>query len=254
MEKKTAIVTGSAQGIGKAIATELADQGYNVIVNDIDEEQASNTVTEIIEDDGEASKVIADVSTTEGREKIFNKTLEEYGSIELLVNNAGVQTNTPFLELTEDEWDTVIGINLKGAYFLSQKVANHMVDKGIEGDIINISSVHEDTPTRNRNHYSASKAGMKMMTKEIALELSDHTINVNSIAPGFIKTPKNTEVMEDEEETKKWYDKIPAGRFAEAHEVAEVVKFLASEEAAYITGESITIDGGLQHSTMEGLI
>ncbi|MFT4892460.1 MAG: glucose 1-dehydrogenase [Candidatus Nanohaloarchaea archaeon] len=250
---KVAVVTGAGQGIGEAIALRLAEEGYRVAVNDKYGEKADSTVKDIEDNRGEAVAVEADISRSEGREKILDETLEAFGRVDLLVNNAGVQTTTPFLELDEEEWDKVLDTNLKATYFLSQLVARHMVEENIEGDIVNISSIHEDTPRRNRNHYDASKAGIRMITKDIALELSDHNIRVNAVAPGFIKTPMNQDVLESEEEVELWERNIPAGRLAEPEEVAEVVSFLASDSSNYITGESITVDGALSLSTMENI-
>jgi glucose 1-dehydrogenase len=253
MRELTAIVTGAGQGIGEAIAKELADEGYQVAVNDIEGHKASETVQKIEENGGEAVTIEADISERKGREKILSKTKEKFGEIALLVNNAGIQTTTPFLELTEDEWDKVIDTNLKATYFLSQKVAKHMVENSIGGDIVNITSIHEKTPRRNRNHYDASKAGIRMLTKDMALELSDHNINVNNVAPGFIKTPMNSDVLNSEKEKELWKENIPSGRLSDPEEVAEVVKFLASDKSDYITGESIKIDGALSLSTMENI-
>lgn len=253
MGEPTAIVTGGGQGIGEATAKELAEEGYRVAVNDIEESKAAQTVQKIEENGGEAVAIEADVSKGKGREKILSITKEKFDEITLLVNNAGIQTTKPFLELTEDEWDKVLDTNLKATYFLSQKVARHMVENSIEGDIVNITSIHEETPRRDRNHYDASKAGIRMLTKDIALELSDHNINVNNVAPGFIKTPMNSDVLNSEKEKELWKENIPSGRLAEPEEVAKVVKFLASDKSDYITGESIKIDGALSLSTMENI-
>lgn len=250
---RVAIVTGAGQGIGKAIATKLSEAGYNVIINDLNGEKAAKTAEKLSQGRGTVEFIKADIRKEKDRKNILEETIEKFGRVDLLVNNAGVQTTTPFLELTEEEWDQVLDTNLKGTYFLSQIVASYMVEENIEGDIVNISSIHEETPRRNRNHYDASKAGVRMITKDIALELSDHNIQVNSIAPGFIKTPMNSDVLESEEEVDLWERNIPSGRLAEPEEVAEIVKFLASEEARYITGESIKIDGALSLSTMENI-
>lgn len=250
---RVAIVTGAGQGIGKAIATKLLGAGYNVMINDLDREKAAKSAKELGHEGGNVEFIEADIRKEKDRKNILEETIEKFGRVDLLVNNAGVQTTTPFLELTEEEWDQVLDTNLKGTYFLSQIVARYMVEEDIEGDIVNISSIHEETPRRNRNHYDASKAGVRMITKDMALELSDYNIQVNSVAPGFIKTPMNSDVLESEEEVDLWEQNIPSGRLAEPEEVAEIVKFLASEESSYITGESIKVDGALSLSTMDNI-
>jgi glucose 1-dehydrogenase len=250
--RKNAIVTGAGQGIGEAVAKQLAEEGYSVVVNDIDLKKAEETV-KIIENDGfEAVAVQANIAESDQREELFEKAVKEFGEIDLLVNNAGIQTTNPFLELTEDEWDKVLDTNLKGTYFLSQLVANLMVDRDIEGDIVNISSIHQNRPRRNRNHYDASKAGIGMITKDVALELAEYNINVNCVAPGATKTPMNSDILESEEEIERYNTKIPLGRMGEPEEVAEAVCFLASKEANYITGSCLEIDGGSSLTRKKG--
>jgi len=241
---EVAIVTGAGRGIGKATAEELSRQGYDVVVNDIDEKVVRETA-EVLEDDTtETLPVVADVSDIKEIDSMVSKVMNQFGRIDVLVNNAGIQTETPFLELTEREWDQVMNTNLKGAFFLAQRVATEMVKEGIEGSIINITSIHQDLPRTEKNHYDASKAGMWMITKDIALELADHRINVNAVAPGAFRTPMNQKLLDSEELRAEVNEKTPMDRMGDPKEVAHVVSFLSSEKAEYITGSYLRIDGG----------
>lgn len=241
---KISLVTGAGQGIGKAIALAFAGEGSSVIVNDIASEAARSVVHEIVDRGGKAIPIRADVSQRDEVSGMIKEIIGNLGKIDILVNNAGVQTETPFLDLSEEEWDKIINVNLKGTFLCSQLVAREMVKQG-GGKIINISSVHQFLPRRNIAHYAASKGGIMMLTKVMALELAKDKINVNCIAPGAIDTAMNKAVLKQSQKLDELNSKIPQGRIAEPEEVGKVAVYLASNDADYITGSTIYVDGGL---------
>lgn len=244
LKGKISLVTGAGQGIGRAIALIFAKEGASVIVNDIDLDKAAAVAEEINASGGRAIPVKADVSQSEEVSNMVAEALKHFGRIDILVNNAGIQTDSPFLDLSEEEWQRVIDVNLKGVFLCSQTVAKEMV-KHRKGKIINISSIHQSIPRRNRAHYDASKAGIEILTKDMALELASYKINVNCIAPGAIATPMNKDILDSPEGIAEMNSKIPWGRMGKPEEVAQVALFLASDEADYIIGSTIYIDGGL---------
>lgn len=241
---RVALVTGAGQGIGAAIAETLAEEGYDVAVNDVNGEKAETTAARIDRPSVETLAVEADVSSTTAVDSMVTEVLEAFGRIDVLVNNAGIETVAPFLELEEDEWDRVLGTNLKGVFLLTQRVATEMVERDIEGAIVNITSIHQDLPRKNKNHYDVSKAGLWMLTKDVALELADHRINVNAVAPGAIATPMNQEALDDEEIRAEVNTDTPWDRLGDPGEVADAVAFLVSDRAEYITGSYLRVDGG----------
>jgi glucose 1-dehydrogenase len=178
-------------------------------------------------------------------EKMVRATVSDFGRLDIVVNNAGIEIERPFLEVSDEEWNKVIALNLYGPFVLSQAGARQMVSQGGGGKIINISSVHEDIPFPNYTPYCAAKGGIRMLMRNLAMELARHKINVNNIAPGAIATPINQKVLEDEEKMAKALEEIPWGRFGRSEEVASVAAFLASDEAEYVTGSTYYIDGGL---------
>ena len=178
-------------------------------------------------------------------EAMVQEIVGKFGRLDLAVCNAGIEIKKPFLEVTDEEWNKVIGVNLYGSFLVSQIAARQMVKQGQGGKLIFISSVHEDIPFPGYTAYCASKGGVRMMMRNLAMELAPHKINVNNIAPGAIATPINESVLEDPEATKMRWRKFPWGRFGKPEEVASVALFLASEEADYVTGSTYYIDGGL---------
>jgi len=240
---KVSLVTGASKGIGKAIALTLAQEGSYVIVNDINLDEANAVVKEIIASGGKAISIKADVSQKKEVRTMVKETIINFGKIDILVNNAGIQTVTPFLELSEEDWQRVIDVNLKGTFLCSQVVAKEMV-KYKKGKIINISSIHQSTPRFNKIHYDVSKAGIAMLTKDMALELSKYKINVNCVAPGAIITPMNKDILESPKKMAEIESMIPWKRMGKPEEVAQAVLYLASNESDYITGITIQIDGG----------
>ena len=249
LRKKIALITGGNSGIGKAIAYELANEGAQVIINYLDNRKEAEEIVSQLKDlrynNQKSLCVCADVSSTTALRQMIDSIKEKVGNIDILVNNAGIQTEKPFVKLTEDEVNRIWAVNLKGTFFCSQFIARQMIDNCIKGKIINISSIHQTIPRHNIAHYAASKGAIRMLTKSLALELASYNINVNSIAPGAIKTPMNRVVLSNNDLIGKISKKIPMHRFGNAQEVAKVASFLASDDADYVTGATYYIDGGL---------
>ena len=240
LQGKVALITGASSGIGKAIATRFAAEGAHVVVNyrpggqfDADAAQA-----EVAGFGPTALAVAADVSKRDDVERMMQQIVAKFGCLDVAVNNAGIEIKKPFLEVTDDEWNRVIGVNLFGSYLVSQVSARQMVRQGAGGKLIFISSVHEDIPFPQYSAYCASKGGVRMMMRNLAMELAPHQINVNNIAPGAIATPINQAVLDDPVATKNAISEIPWGRFGRPEEVAAVAVFLASADADYVTGST----------------
>ncbi len=244
LKNKISLITGAGQGIGKAIALAFAKEGSNVVINDIDLDKANDVAEEVIAFGRRAVAIKADVSQSKDVSNMVKEVIKNFGRIDILVNNAGIQTIAPFLVLTEEEWQKVIDVNLKGTFLCSQIVAREMV-KHKKGKIINISSIHQSIPRCNKAHYDASKAGIEILTKDVALELAEYKINVNCIAPGAIATPMNKDILNSPKKLAETNSKIPWKRMGKPEEVAQVAIYLASDDADYITGTTICIDGGL---------
>ena len=246
---KVALVTGASSGIGKVTAVELARQGAAVVVNYIgDAASADAVVNEIKQNGGEAIAIEADVSNSDQVQTMIQQTVERLGKIDVLVNNAGIEKSEPFLEKSEQEFDRVIGVDLKGPFLCSQAAAREMARQGC-GTIINISSVHEDLAFPGYAAYCAAKGGLRMLCRDMALELAPHHINVVNVAPGAIATPINTKTLEDPAKKAALEHEIPLGRVGQPEEVARLVAYLASDDASYITGTTVVIDGGLMRQT-----
>lgn len=253
---KTAIVTGSSQGIGKAIAIRLAKEGADVVINyRSDPKEAEATVKEVEAAGGNCRAAVchlvdgysirADISTVEEVNRLVSESIEHFGKVDILVNNAGIEKHAPFWEVTEADYDKVLDVNLKGAFFATQAVVKHLIETKRPGRIINISSVHEDLPFPNFTAYCCSKGGMKMLARNLAVELGPLGITINNVAPGAIETPINTDLLNSPEKLNALLKNIPLGRLGQPEDVAGLVAFLASEEAAYVTGATFFTDGGL---------
>jgi 3-oxoacyl-[acyl-carrier protein] reductase len=241
---KAAIVTGASRGIGRAIAEEMAINGAKVVVNyNSSEEAAEEVVASIEKANGTALAFQADVSDFEAAGRLVKATLDTYGQIDILVNNAGTTRDTLLLMMKEDDWDVVLDTNLKSLFNCCKAVARPMIRRKQGGRIINISSVSGIVGQGGQTNYAASKAGIIGFTKSLAKELGSRQITVNAIAPGFFPTAL-TDVLSDEM-LEQAIEMIPIGRLGKLPEVAHLATFLASDKAAYITGEVIRVDGGL---------
>ena len=243
---KVAIVTGSGSGIGQAIAIRFASEGATVVIdyrNHID--QANETKTKAEAAGGKAILVQADVSILADTQNLVDQAWQQLGRCDILVNNAGIEKEAAFWDVTEADYDAVLGVNLKGAFFLTQAFVRRLRDAKQPGRIINISSVHEDMVFPNFSTYCASKGAMRMVMRDLAVELGPLGITVNNIAPGAISTPINTKMMADKSELDALLANIPLGRMGTPEEVAGVALFLASDDGAYTTGSTYFVDGGL---------
>lgn len=242
MENKNqvAVVTGAAKGIGKEIALALAKEGIKVVVSDLKVEECQVVVEEIKALGGEASAVACDVSKKEDVDAMVSKTISDFGSLNILVNNAGIFPFIPFMDMTEENWDKVIDVNLKSIFLTSQAAAKVMPEGG---KIVNISSIAAYVGFSGLTHYCASKGGVNGMIRALAIELAPKKINVNNVAPGAIETPGATGAQ-TEEMKKGTISVIPAGRMGLPEDIANAVVFLASDKADYITGQTLVVDGG----------
>jgi NAD(P)-dependent dehydrogenase (short-subunit alcohol dehydrogenase family) len=241
---KVAIVTGAGGGIGRAIAIGYAREGAAVVVDDRLLSAAESTVSDIQATGGRAVAVSVDVSNLDAHEALIAAALNEFGTLNILVNNAGVEFHEPVLEASPEIWEKTLGVNLKGAYFLSCKAAPLMARFG-GGKIIHISSIHDVEPLRDRAIYSISKAGVMMLVKSLALELAEFKIHVNAISPGAILTDMNRIGLSDPLEFTKLLEQIPIKRIGEPEDIVGAAVFLASSESDYVTGTTIYVDGGL---------
>lgn len=243
LSNKKAVVTGASRGIGRGIAIKLAEYGCDVIVNYEKNEAGAKEVVEKIRQLGRESHAIkADVSREDEVSDLFDDALYAFKHIDILVNNAGIHQHLKHWELTKSDWDRVLDVNLTGA-FLCTKAFSPQMKKSNGGKIVNISSVIAFMGTDHEVHYAASKAGLVGLTKSLALELAPFRINVNAIAPGYIKTDMTTFISEDEE--CHYISMIPLGLLGEPEDIANAAAFLCSKDAAYITGEVIHVNGGL---------
>jgi len=247
LEGKTAIVTGAARGIGFAVARRFASDGAKVVVADVDERQGLEA-TEALNDIGEAAFIHCDVGERLDVRNLVAATMEQYGDIDVLVNNAGVVHAADFLDLTEEDFDRVLKVNLKGTFLVGQAVARHMVERveagGPPGAIVNMSSVNAVVAIPSQVPYSISKGGVNQLTRVMALALAPYGIRVNGIGPGSIMTEMMETVNADPEAKARALSRTPLGRIGEPREVAAVAAFLASGEASYMTGQIVYVDGG----------
>lgn len=245
LKNKYALVTGGSRGIGRAIAEAFAREGAIVAVNYVQNKVAANeTVQSIKSFGGNAIPIQADVRSIDSVRLMVDKVKREFGRIDILVNSAGVLSRIPFLELDASEFERIIDTNVKGVFFTAQTVAHVMVSQS-EGVILNISSVCGQRPQLKLPHYCASKAAVSMLTKCMALELSPYGVRVNEICPGLIETDLNRRDMRDPEFRKERVERIPLGRVGQPRDLVEAAIYLCSDEASWITGASLVVDGGI---------
>src|SRR5215475_4277597 len=250
LKGKSAIVTGGNSGIGMAIALALAEAGANICIDYVSNERATEDLEKkIVALGDQAIGVEADVSKVEDLQRLIDETVKAFGRVDIMVNNAGVETRSSVLETTEKQYDFVLNVNLKSAFFGTQVAAKQMIAQGGGGRIINVTSVHEDWPMPGNTPYCLSKGGMRMLTRTAGVELAPHGILVVGVGPGAVATPINLSTMNDPVLLKKLNDAIPLGRMARPEEIASVVAFLASDGASYLTATTIFADGGLMQSS-----
>jgi glucose 1-dehydrogenase len=251
LDGKVAIVTGSDSGIGRAIALEIARQGASVTINFHKNADAANATLKEIEDAGGKAQVIqADVSVVADIQKLVDQTVTAFGRLDILVNNAGMETRTSTLETTERQFDMVIGVDLKSAFFGVQSAARQMIKQGGGGRIVNISSIHEDWPMPGNAPYCLAKGGVRMLTRTAGVELAPHGITVVGVAPGAVHTPIDEVTLADPAQKAKLEGAIPLGRVAEPEEIARLVAFLASDAASYSTATTFVADGGMMQASV----
>jgi glucose 1-dehydrogenase len=246
LEGRNALVTGGDQGIGQAIALKLAAEGAGVVVNYRRNREGGEQTRDQIRGMGRNSAAFqADVGNLEAARKLVAQSIATLGSLDILVNNAGIEKHAPLLEVTEEDYSTVIQVNMTAPFFLTQTFVRHLVDRKQTGRVINISSVHEELPFPNFTPYCMAKGGLKMMMRNLAIELGPLGITINNIAPGAIETPINRSLMSNPELLERVLGNIPLHRIGQPADVAGAAVFLASPEAAYITGATLFVDGGL---------
>jgi glucose 1-dehydrogenase len=250
LQGKVAIVTGGNTGIGKAVVLALAAQGASVVIDYVSNPQATEDLERKIADLGEAATAVeADVSKIQDLQRMVDTAMSAYGRLDIMVNNAGIETRTGILDTTEDQYEKVLSINLKSAFFGTQLAAKQMIAQGEGGRIINMTSVHEDWPMPGNTPYCLSKGGMRMLTRTAGLELAPHNICVVGVGPGAVDTPINAQTVADPAALALLNKSIPLGRLAEPEEIASVVAFLAGPGASYIAATTIFADGGIMQSS-----
>src|SRR5450432_2353783 len=251
LKGKVAIVTGGNSGIGLAIVLELAKQGANIVIDYVVHPEATEALAQQVRALGDcAIGVKADVSQVAELQNLIATAVKEFGRVDIMVNNAGVETRTSVLDTTEAQYEKVLAINLKSAFFGTQLAAQQMIKQGGGGRIINITSVHEDWPMPGNTAYCLSKGGMRMLTRTAGVELAPHNILVVGVGPGAVATPINLSTMNNPALMAKLNAAIPLGRMAEPEEIANVVVFLAGDGASYLTATTIFADGGIMQSSV----
>ena len=247
-ENKIALITGSSQGIGAACALRLAKDGCNIILNGHKfDERGEKLIKEIQAMGRKAVFLEADLSKASAAIKLITDAVAVFGHLDILVNNAGVEKKASFWEVTEEDYDLIMNTNLKGVFFSIQSFVNYCRKIKLAGTIINMSSVHEEIAFPHFAAYCASKGGLKMLTRNLASELAQFNIRINNVAPGAVSTPINQDLLNNKEQLDKLLQNIPLKRMGKVEDVAAVVAFLASDDAAYVTGSTYYVDGGLTY-------
>ncbi|GGL89486.1 glucose-1-dehydrogenase [Curtobacterium citreum] len=251
LEGKTIVVTGGNSGIGEQICLAAAAEGANIVIDYVAHPEETESLIDRIEHaGGHAVGVDADITRADDLHRMVQKAVDAFGSLDVLVNNAGIEDRKSLLEETEDGYDKVMSVNMKSAFFGTQAAAKQFIAQGNGGLVLNISSVHEDWPMPGNLAYCVAKGGMRMLARSGGVELGPHGVRIVNIAPGAVDTPINTATTSDPDKLKQLDDAIPLGRPAKPHEIAEVVVFLASGKAAYMTSTTVTIDGGISQGSV----
>ena len=250
LENKVAIVTGANSGIGRAITLALAKAGAAVTIDYVVHPESAEELEQQLNQLGEkAIMVEADVSQIADLQKLVDQAIAAFGRLDIMVNNAGIETRTSVLDSTEQQFDRVMAVNLKSAFFGTQLAAKQMIKQGGGGRIINISSVHEDWPMPGNTPYCCSKGGMRMLTRTAGVELAEHGITVVGVGPGAVATPINQQTMADPQKMARLEAAIPLNRLADPADVANLVAWLASDQAGYVTATTYFVDGGIMQSS-----
>ena len=243
--QRAAVVTGGSLGIGAAIARRLGRAGFAIVIDYHAHPAPAQAIQQEIEQSGgKALAVQSDMSQITDIQKLIQACVDTFGRIDVLVNNAGIEKPTPFFDITEDQWDSQLAVDLKGPFFATQFAAQHMAGQG-GGKVVNISSVHEDVPMVGNAPYCCAKGGLRMMTRSLANELAPHNITIVNVGPGAINTPINAATLSDPQKSAALLAEIPLKRIGQPEDVANLVAWLASDDASYITGTTYFIDGGL---------
>nr|WP_274637466.1 glucose 1-dehydrogenase [Microbacterium bovistercoris] len=251
LEGKSVVVTGGNSGIGEAVALAAAREGAKVVIDYVAHPDETKSLIEKIESSGgQAVSVRADVSKVEDLKNMVKTAVDAFGRLDVLVNNAGIETRTSVLDTTEADYDKVLAINLKSAFFGTQLAAKQFIEQGDGGTVVNMSSVHEDWPMPGNTAYCVSKGGERMLARTAGVELGPHNIRVVNVCPGAVDTPINDETLEDPEKSKTLKNSIPLGRVAQPSQIAETVVFLASDRGSYITATSVVVDGGIMQGSV----
>ncbi|WP_316831698.1 glucose 1-dehydrogenase [Pedobacter aquatilis] len=249
---KVALITGSSQGIGAACAIRLAREGCDVVLNGHQfDERGEKLIKEIEQMGQQAAFIEADLSKAKQATQLVEKAVKKFGHLDILINNAGIEKRADFWTVSEEDYDQVMDTNLKGVFFCTQSFVKHCMESKIEGAIINMSSVHEEIVFPHFAAYCASKGALKMLTRNLATELAPFGIRINNVAPGAVSTPINQDLLKNKKQLEQVLNNIPLRRLGSVEDVAGVVAFLASADAAYVTGSTYFVDGGLTYHYQE---
>lgn len=252
LKGRTAIVTGSSSGIGQGTAARLAREGANVVIDYVGHPEGADATLKMVQDASAKGIIVqADVTNLDQIRNLVDQAWKSFGGADILVNNAGMEKSSDFWKTTEEDYDKVLSVNLKGPFFLTQAFVQRLLDAKKPGRVINISSVHEDMAMPHFATYCASKGGLRMLMRDLAVELGPFGITVNNVAPGAISTPMNESLLADKFKLDALLENIPLGRLGTVDDVAGLVAFLASDDAAYVNGSTFVVDGGLMRNYHE---
>ena len=251
LEGRSIVVTGGNSGIGKAIVLAMAAEGANVVVDYVAHEDATDRlVAEVEQAGGTAVGVEADITRSDDLHRMIGTAVDRFGRLDVLVNNAGMETRQSLLETTEEDYDRVMAVNMRSAFFAAQAAAKRFIEQGGGGLVLNVSSVHEDWPMPGNIAYCVSKGGMRMLTRTAGVELGQHGIRMINLAPGAVDTPINAATTGDPAQLHRLEDAIPLGRVAAPSDIADVAVFLASGRAGYMTATTVVVDGGIMQGSV----